>query len=94
MTDTFTKIACIVCSKELDNLNYDARDGIPIEVYPMCGLHFATYGHYGSGIFDPMGTQETLDVAICDKCVMENLDKVRGTGKAGLLDVNTDDLDL
>jgi hypothetical protein len=94
MIDTYTKIACIVCSKELHNLNCNTRDGIPIEVHPMSGLHFSTSGHYGSGIFDPMGTRETLDVAICDKCVMENLDKVRGTGKAGLLDVDTDDLDL
>ena len=41
-------------------------------------------GHYGSTIFDPMGTGEKLDVAICDKCVMANLDIVRGTGKESL----------
>jgi hypothetical protein len=52
----------------------------------MDGLHFRTYGHYGSVIFDPMGTGEYLDVAICDLCIMKNLDSVKGTGKQGLLD--------
>jgi len=81
---TYDKIPCIVCSKELDNLNYKGRDGNLIEVHPMSGLHFLTYGHYGSTIFDPMGTGEVLDVAICDLCIMKNLDKVRGTGKQDL----------
>jgi hypothetical protein len=79
------KIPCIVCSKELDNLDYESRStGNRIEVHPMCGLHFRTYGHYGSTIFDPMGTGEYLDVAICDYCVMKNLEKVRGNGKESL----------
>jgi hypothetical protein len=80
------KINCIACSKELNNLQYEMRDGKPVEVHPMRGLHFRTYGHYGSTIFDPMGTGETLDVAICDSCIMKNLDKVRGSGKQGLED--------
>jgi len=79
-----SKIPCIVCSKELDNLEYQMRDDKPVEVHPMSGLHFRTYGHYGSTIFDPMGTGEYLDVAICDVCIMKNLDKIRGSGKAGL----------
>lgn len=49
-----------------------------------------TRGHYGSTIFDPMGTGETLDVAICDLCIMKNLDRVRGTGKKQL----EDDVDM
>lgn len=75
------KIPCIVCGKELDNLEYEMRDGKTVEVHPMSGLHFRTHGHYGSTIFDPMGTGEYLDVAICDVCIMKNLDKVRGSGK-------------
>jgi len=82
----YNKIQCIVCEKELDNLNYEDQKGVPIEVHPMDGLHFRTYGHYGSVIFDPMGTGESLDIAICDLCVMKNLDKVRGTGKQNLED--------
>ncbi len=81
---TYNKIHCIVCSKELDNLQYEMRDGKQVEVHPMGGLHFLTRGHYGSTIFDPIGTGETLDVAICDLCIMKNLDKVRGTGKEHL----------
>jgi hypothetical protein len=57
-----------------------------VEVHPMGGLHFRTYGHYGSSIFDPLGTSEYLDLAICDLCIMKNLDKVRGTGKKDLED--------
>jgi hypothetical protein len=33
-----------------------------------------------------MGTGEYLDLAICDLCIMKNLDKVRGTGKKDLED--------
>jgi len=81
-----SKIKCIVCKKELDNLEYEMRDGKQVEVHPMDGLHFLTRGHYGSTIFDPMGIGETLDIAVCDLCIMKNLDSVRGSGKEGLLD--------
>ena len=82
---TNNKIPCIVCSKELDNMEYDMKD-TKVEVHPMGGLHFRTYGHYGSVIFDPMGTGEYLDIAICDLCIMKKLDAVKGTGKQNLLD--------
>jgi hypothetical protein len=82
---TETKIGCIACGKELDNLEYISRSkGTKVEVHPMNGLHFRTHGHYGSTIFDPMGTGEYLDVAICDVCIMKNMDKVRGSGKEHL----------
>lgn len=81
------KINCFVCEKELDNWVYESKiPGKMIEVHPMGGLHFQTHGHYGSRIFDPMGTGETLDIAICDTCVMKNLDKVRGDGKRELVE--------
>jgi len=79
-------IDCIVCGTTLDNLDYEMQDGKRVEVHPMSGLHLRTYGNYGSTIFDPMGTGEYLDIAICDLCVMKNLDKVRGSGKKGLED--------
>ena len=76
----------MVCDKALDNMEYTSRsNGTKVEVHPMNGLHFRTYGHYGSTIFGPMGTGEYLDVAICDLCIMNNLDKVRGTGKKNLV---------
>ena len=35
---------------------------------PLEGLEFVTYGHYGSGVFDPMdGT--TLHIVVCDSCL-------------------------
>jgi len=81
---TESTIDCIVCGKELNNLQYEMQNGKTVEVHPMNGLHFTTRGHYGSTIFDPMGTGEYLDVAICDVCIMKNLDKVRGSGKEEL----------
>lgn len=83
---TYNKIRCISCSKELDNLKYEMNDGKQVEVHPMGGLHFRTYGNYGSSIFDPLGTGEYLDIAICDLCVMKNLNEVYGTGKQVLED--------
>lgn len=77
-------INCIACSKTLENLDYTLRDGKSVEVHPMGGLHFRTYGHYGSTVFDPMGTGEYLDVAICDECVLKNMGNVRGSGQIDL----------
>jgi hypothetical protein len=81
----YNTIKCIVCANDLENLQYEMRDGKPVEVHPINGLHFRTYGHYGSTIFDPMGTGEYLDIAICDSCIMNNIEKVRGSGKSGLV---------
>ena len=80
------KIPCMVCAKELDNLEYDMRDGKRVEVHPTGGLHFRTYGHYGSTVFDSMdGT--CLDLAICDECIMSNLNRVRGTGLKDVMEI-------
>jgi hypothetical protein len=67
-------------------MQYEMHDGKQVEVHPMGGLHFRSYGHYGSTIFDPIGTGEYLDVAICDLCIMKSLDSVRGNGKEQLED--------
>ena len=72
-------IKCIVCDKNLLNWAYKSGDK-KVDVHPMGGLHFRTYGHYGSSIFDPMGTGEYLDVAICDLCVLNKIQNVHGTG--------------
>lgn len=73
------KINCFICDVELDNMEY--KD---VDVHPMYGLHFRTYGHYGSTIFDPMNGQ-VLDIAICDECVKKNIDKARGSGVKGII---------
>lgn len=53
---------CICCDKELKNLFEDDC------LQPSEGLHFYTYGHYGSTYFDPMDGS-TLNVFICDSCL-------------------------
>lgn len=79
------KIHCFVCDKDLVNWSYKNKDNSITEIHPVSGgLSFRTYGHYGSVIFDPMGHCEYLDIAICDLCIMKNLDAVRGTGKEDL----------
>ena len=84
--DTNT-IKCFKCDVEMKNWEYYTPQEEFIAVHPIDnGLSFRTYGHYGSTIFDPIGAGESLDVAICDLCIMKNLDKVRGTGKPDLED--------
>lgn len=73
------KIACFCCDKLLDNMHYEMKDRY-VYVHPMGGLHFQTYGHYGSTVFDPMDGS-SLDIAICDDCVKKNYNRIRGTGK-------------
>jgi hypothetical protein len=77
----YDKINCFCCDKELDNMHYESRNKESyVYVHPMGGLHFRTYGHYGSAVYDPMDGS-SLDLAICDECVMLRKDKIRGTGK-------------
>lgn len=77
---THDKINCFCCDKELDNMHYKSRNTESyVYVHPMGGLHFCTNGHYGSSVFDPMDGS-SLDIAICDECVMLHKSKIRGTG--------------
>lgn len=68
-------IPCIVCKTNLTTIQYETE-----EVHPLRGLHFVTYGHYGSTIFDPVVTSTQLDVVICDNCIINNMHCVRGSG--------------
>lgn len=83
--DTESHIDCFCCGKQMGNWTYQTRrkDGTSsyVTVHPMGGLHFQTYGHYGSRVFDPMDGKDTrLDIAICDECVIANVKRVHGTG--------------
>jgi hypothetical protein len=79
----FNSVKCFCCDADLVNWEYASRSGKLVNVHPMSGLHFQTYGHYGSTIFDPMdGT--SLDIAICDECVLRHKNKVHGTGLKNL----------
>jgi hypothetical protein len=80
---TDATIACFCCDKQMSNWIYDSPrpDGTEsrVTVHPMGGLHFQTYGHYGSRAFDPMdGT--ALDIAICDECIIANVERLHGSG--------------
>ena len=77
-------IQCFKCDKELENWNY--RN---ILVHPMKGLHFLTYGHYGSSFFDPMDGS-TLNIAICDECVETNKHKIIPLGRNAIESLNSD----
>lgn len=77
-------IKCFVCDSELENWVYDGREGHKVEVHPQGGLQFVSYGHYGSTIFDPVGKNIQIELAICDVCVMKKLDHIRGSGKEEL----------
>lgn len=55
------RINCVLCDCELENLTPDGNQ-------PVKGTAFQSYGHYGSGMFDPMdGTY--LEINICDYCL-------------------------
>jgi len=96
MVQTDQTIDCFCCGKQLGNWVYDQpiKDGTMkhVNVHPMGGLHFTTYGHYGSRVFDPMdGKGTTLDVAICDECIIEKVRTVRGTGWRDVHDIAMDE---
>lgn len=85
MVQTDAKIDCFCCGREMGNWIYETNrsDGTTsyVTVHPIGGLHFQTRGHYGSRVFDPMdGKSTTLDVAICDECIIEKVKRVHGTG--------------
>lgn len=62
MPDNQLKCVCIACRKEMQNI----MEGHGIQ--PSGGVAFATQGHYGSTVFDPMdGT--TIEICVCDDCL-------------------------
>lgn len=67
---------CIVCSKKLEEVTETKA------FYPYDGLHFITYGHYGSTAFDSFnGTQ--LHIVVCDECLRKAVQRgiVKGDTK-------------
>ena len=66
------KNRCIICNCEVDNLDEAYPEKEP-QVHPLGGTVFRTYGHYGSGVFDPMDSSY-LEVVFCDNCLEERLE--------------------
>ena len=50
---------CFVCDKQLKEYGHMHPDG---------AIHFLSYGHYGTTVFDPMDGS-TINVFICDHCL-------------------------
>jgi hypothetical protein len=66
---TNTKVPCFVCGKELEDIGNNYNQ-------PMGGTEFSTYGHYGSGVFDPMDGSEII-INICNECMVNGIGKNR-----------------
>lgn len=66
-------VNCLICDCELEfkpsenPMVINSLDG---------GLWFMASGNYGSTLFDPINEEKYLQIAICDKCVKKNQDKV------------------
>lgn len=61
-------LPCIVCGSHLE--------GCSVQNQPLDGLAFATQGHYGTTVFDPMDGS-ALEINVCDPC----LTKAGGEGR-------------
>lgn len=55
------KCNCVVCDKELDNIQDEGG------FQPYGGISFRSYGHYGSCRFDPMDGS-WVELVLCDEC--------------------------
>lgn len=80
---------CIICEKELEE-EHDVRDEDPEENFSLLhwqilydGVIFKTVGNYGSTQFDPVCEPEYLEMAMCDKCLMEKGDLIRQLERVG-----------
>ena len=61
------KTNCIICDKELALFTSTDK-----QEQPMGGIEFASYGAYGSGIYDPL-KESRIFMSICDECAIEKV---------------------
>lgn len=59
---------CAICGKELENVDEDSTNQPHKASMFSGGGDFATHGHYGDTMFDPMNG-EYLIVHICEECL-------------------------
>lgn len=64
-------LPCFVCGKPL------AGVGGPTVNQPYYGTAFDSYGHYGSGQWDPLDSGELMELAVCDLCLKARRDRTR-----------------
>lgn len=70
------KIQCFCCDTWLET---EIEDSDPLTLNPVYdGLIFRSPGNFGSTVFDPMpiGTEEYLQVIICDGCIKTKIRRV------------------
>jgi hypothetical protein len=65
------KTNCIICDVEIANWDGVYPDDSEI-IHPISGTVFRTYGHYGSGVFDPMDASY-MEIVVCDGCLKSRL---------------------
>lgn len=63
-------LTCFTCGRTLESAFP------PDDKQPYAGTTFLTYGHYGSTVFDPMSEFCTLQVTLCDPCLVARRERV------------------
>lgn len=70
-------LPCIVCGRELEpafRRPAGQEDEIPDWLQhnqPHGGTTFRSRGQYGSTVFDPMSSYRSLEINVCDPCMLE-----------------------
>ena len=64
-------LPCIVCDKPLKNVfGFKSTQSNQ----PYGGTSFHTSGHYGSTIYDEMGSGKHIEINVCDTCLLRAAD--------------------
>lgn len=69
-----TSPPCFICGKALECVFREPGEGIYNQPYEATVFH--SHGHYGSTVFDPVTGHRSLELNICDKCLLENKERV------------------
>lgn len=72
-------LPCLVCGCELAHaiLNDEQSSRRLRPNQPAFGIAFDSPGHYGSQVFDRLEGTDWLQIAVCDKCILEHADRTR-----------------
>lgn len=62
---------CFRCDKTLESVFGDDTE------QPYAATSFYSHGQYGSTVFDPMNSHESLQIHICDECLVKNHGEVK-----------------
>lgn len=66
-------LACFCCEKSLKRVIPPEQGGS--ELQPYAGTSFDSQGHYGSTVFDPFLSGDTIHVNLCDECIRDRAAK-------------------